>query len=281
MKVIKRINNNTVLCADSRGRDVVAFGKGIAFAAPKGSDELPLAAIERTFYNIDAHYLDLLETISSEVIDVAADVVETFAPALSYELGPNAVLALADHISFAIERQRKGMEIAMPLAYEVRQMYPVEYRAGLYALELVDQRLHVTLRNQEVAGMALCLINSALASDASNSMPADASSDDSIVDAATSIIERRYGIAVDRDGFSFARFATHMHYLLDRIHSRAEPLPGDPALYQSARENDELAAACTDEICALIATHYPAAISDEERLYILLHVNRIAGRRES
>ena len=32
MKVIKSINNNVSHCVDSKGREVVAFGKGIGFS---------------------------------------------------------------------------------------------------------------------------------------------------------------------------------------------------------------------------------------------------------
>lgn len=278
MKVIKRINNNTVLCLDSRNREVVAFGKGIAFAVPKGSDELPLAAIERTFYNVDEHYVALLEELRPEVLALAADIIETAAPSLSYELSPNATLALADHVSFALQRHRQGIVVHMPLSYDVAHMYPIEYQAGVRALRAIERDLQASLPHEEATGIALCLVNAALAP-AAGTAEAARSEDDTLIDAVTQMIERRYGTAVDRDGFEFARFATHMHYLLDRIHSGEEPFAGDAALYESARASDGQAAACADEICELLMKRFPCTISDNEKLYIILHVNRVAHRR--
>lgn len=34
MKVIKNINNNVSLCLDSKGNEIVAFGKGLGFIKP-------------------------------------------------------------------------------------------------------------------------------------------------------------------------------------------------------------------------------------------------------
>ena len=51
MQVIRRFNNNVVLCIDSNGREVVAFGKALGF------HEIPyelkdLNKIERSYYGI-------------------------------------------------------------------------------------------------------------------------------------------------------------------------------------------------------------------------------------
>lgn len=278
MKVLKRINNNTVLCLDSRGRQVVAFGKGIAFAASKDTNELPLSAIERTFYNIDEHYAALLGDIDSRVLAIAADVIEAMAPVLSYELSPNATLALADHIAFALQRHEQGIVVHMPLSYDVAHMHPLEYQAGVKTIDIVSQRLLIDLPREEAVGIAICLINAAIAPASSAGSPR-AAEDDKLIDAITSMIERRYGTAVDRNGFEFARFATHMRYLLNRIHAEEEPLPGETELYASAREHDEQAAACVDEICELLRSRFSCEISDNERLYLILHVNRVANRR--
>lgn len=278
MKVIKRINNNTVLCMDSRGRSVVAFGKGIAFAAPKGEDELPLSAIERTFYNIDEHYLALLDEIKPEVLSIAADVVEAAKPSLPYQLSPNATLALADHIAFALQRQRTGMVVRMPISYDVKQMYPIEHQAGVFALNLISHQLHIELPREEVTGIALCLVNAASGPTGTDAHAPKTVGDDTVIDNIIECVERRYQTKVDRDGFEFARFATHVHYLLDRIHSGAEGLPGESGLYESARSADSEASGCVDEICELLERAFSCTVSDDEKLYLILHVSRVAHR---
>lgn len=58
MKVIKNINNNVSVCQDSTGAQVVVFGKGIGFCKPPY--ELPMAKIQRTFYDIDPIYIQMI-----------------------------------------------------------------------------------------------------------------------------------------------------------------------------------------------------------------------------
>ena len=58
MKVIKNINNNVAICEDSAGNEVVAFSKGIGFKKPPY--EIDIKDIDRTFYHVNNHYLDLM-----------------------------------------------------------------------------------------------------------------------------------------------------------------------------------------------------------------------------
>ncbi len=41
------------------------------------------------------------------------------------ELSPNLVFILADHINFAIIREKNGMDISLPYSYELEYEYPL------------------------------------------------------------------------------------------------------------------------------------------------------------
>lgn len=279
MKVAKRINNNAVMCIDSKGRSVVAFGKGIAFAIDKETGDLPLAAIERTFYNVDEHYLALLEELTPSVLAVSADIIEAAVFELPYELSHNAVLALADHITFAIQRAKKGINIQMPLAYDVAQMYPVEYKIGEYAVHQISRKLTVDLPRNEAVGIAMALLNASLTPEDGDASAVQASRDNAVVDSITKIIEGEFDITVDREGFEYARFATHIHYLLGRIR-KGEPMNTEgPELYGVVRSQSERAAECLDRAVALIRDEFDEEITDSEKLYVLMHIMRISHPR--
>ena len=270
MRVAKRINNNAVMCVDSKGRSVVAFGKGISFSINKETGELPLSAIERTFYNVDEHYLALLEELSPEVLAVSADVIEAADLELPYELSHNAVLALADHITFAIQRERKGI---------VAQMYPVEYRVGEYAVGQISRKLGVDLPKGEVVGVALCLLNASLTPEDAATSAGQAATDNDVIERIARIVEDAYSISVDRDGFEFARFATHMHYLIGRIR-QGEPMYTDGSeLYGEVRAQSERGAACLDRVVELLGDTFGEDITDSEKLYVLMHILRISHPR--
>ena len=66
MQVIKKINNNFAICVDGEGNELIAFGKGIGF--PKVPYEIEdLSVINRTFYDIDQKYLELLNELPEKV----------------------------------------------------------------------------------------------------------------------------------------------------------------------------------------------------------------------
>lgn len=74
MKVVKNIHNNISLCIDSKGNEVVAFGKGIGFMKPPY--EVPIQKVERTFYNINPIYIDMLSQIPEEAINVSSQIID-------------------------------------------------------------------------------------------------------------------------------------------------------------------------------------------------------------
>ena len=74
MLAIRSINNNTVVCKDSIGQEIIAMGKGIGFG--KLPREIPLAQIERTFYEVDDRYQPLLQDIPAKVLEFTAEIVE-------------------------------------------------------------------------------------------------------------------------------------------------------------------------------------------------------------
>lgn len=99
MIVVKRINNNAVLCVDSAGHQVVALGRGLA-QATLGS-ELDLDLVDHTFYDVEPRYVELMRDLDLAYLEVSAQIIDMARGMLTYELSPNIEAALADHIQFA------------------------------------------------------------------------------------------------------------------------------------------------------------------------------------
>ena len=74
MKVLKSINNNVSQCLDSKGREVVVFGKGIGFY--KVNEDIPLNKINRTFYNIKDSDYGIIRNIPTSVINTAIYIID-------------------------------------------------------------------------------------------------------------------------------------------------------------------------------------------------------------
>lgn len=273
--IVKRINNNAVLCVDAKGHQVVALGRGLASA--RLSTELDLDLVDHTFYDVEPRYVDLLRDLSLEFLEVSAQIANVARGMLAYELSPNIEVALADHIQFAVQRMHEGIYIAAPLSYDLKQTYPLEYKIAEYALRLVRDELDEKLPRNEAAGIAMCIVNGAYSSAGTISSDA-AEARDRLLEEVTSIVEDGMGVTVDRDGFGFARFATHVQYLLNRVSSGEAIESENSGMYASVSQSNELAAACVEAIAALLKSEFPHELTEEEKLYLLLHINRICTR---
>lgn len=273
MKVIRPINNNAVLAVDGNGTEVVVLGRGLAHT-PRGG-EIDLDAIERTFYEVDQRYVDLLGDLPPEAIELATSLVDLAQTMLSYQLSPNAAFALADHIAFTVDRARKGLVMHFPLTYDVQQQYPVEFKIGEYAHKRIQEVFGVRIPRGESTGVALCLINNIF--EESSEGTASQKRAEQVFERVVSMVERDMGVTLERDSFRFARFATHVNYLLQRLNGGENLLDGniDPNTFLD--RIDPEVDACVIHVAGYLGRVYEKELTPEECFYLYLHVARIAG----
>lgn len=275
MRISKVIGNNAVMCIDSRGREMVALGNGIGYSGNEGG-ELDLSRVRRTFYGVDPRYLPLIDDIDPDVFELASHLVDAARAVLSYELSPNLAFALADHISFAISRMRNHLEVAMPLSMDVMHTYPVEYQLGKNALRLLHTDLGIVLPEREAAGIAMTLVNAAVTPNERSTGRSEES--ERMLDRVTALVERSMRVKVNRDSFDYTRFATHVRYLFDRVRSDEKIESENSSLYQSMRAEFPEVSSCADRISDLMRQIWGRALTEEERLYLILHINRVCSK---
>lgn len=275
MRAVRKINNNVVVCIDKKGRELIAMGKGVGFGqVPR---EISLKEIERTFYDVDAHYMDTMRDLPAEVVSFSANIIDIASNELPYELGPNAFLLLADHITFLIERQK--IHVPMPLSYDVQQMYPQEYRIAQYTLSRINKTFSVQCPPDEAVGIAINLLNARISDTASGKeSAAEAARFDNMLEDITEMIEGHFHIIVDRDSFNFSRYATHLQYLFKRIRSQSAIQSDNLTLYRGVREEFPTVSDCVDKVAAHLRRHWHCNLSEEERIYLMLHINRICTK---
>ena len=275
MRAIQRINNNAAICEDGAGHQLVALGRGIGFG--EMPHEIALEDIKRTFYGIDRKYLAFIDEVDPDVLEFAAQLADIVTQQLSYELSPNLPITLADHIQFALKRAREHLVVPMPLAEDVEQAHPVEYRLAQMAVKGMQKTFDVRIDRHEAAGVALSIVNAAVAPSQRRALAAKR--EDRLLEHVAEAVEREMGAAVDRDSFAFARFTTHIRYLIDRV-QKGEPIESENSgLYEVLAEQYPRSVACAQAIAAEIEAAYGEALTEEELVYLIMHINRIAPPR--
>lgn len=276
MLVVKKINNNVAVCEDGNHRQLIAFGVGIGFP-PTPYELTDLSKIERTFYNVDTSYIPLLSELSPDIIRFTARQLTDMQDELAYEMNSNLILTLADHLSFAIERVKRNIYVQFPTVYELEINYPAEINIGKKMVEAVKRELGVALPKGEVQGIAMHLINARDKALDEEQEDLEQSFDE-ILEETTKIIEEEMGVTVWRDTFNYARFATHVQYLLKRAFQQKHIDSENLVMYRSMQEEYPKISACVDKISDRYRDRWGIELEEEEKLYLILHVNRVCSK---
>lgn len=276
MLVTKKINNNVAVCTDGSGRELIAFGRGIGFPAMP-YELTDLTRIDRTFYNVSSQYIALLDDIPPEIIHFTARQMLLIQDRLPYETSSNLILTLADHLAFAVERSRKGVYVPMPSVYEMETNYPLEIDIGRQFVAAMEEELDLRLPKSEVQGVAMHFIN-ARTSGAGEDAAHLEERYETILEETTRIIEMEMGFQIRRETFNYARFATHVQYLLKRVYEEKHIDSDNIQMYESIRGEYESASQCVDKIGGYLERDWKIRLTEEEKLYLIMHVNRVCSQ---
>lgn len=270
MKLLKKINNNFVLALDSRGEQIIVEGKGIGFQKmPMELNDLSL--ITRTYYDTKEQDVSLINTVSEDILNVSADICQYAEMKIGDKLNPNLRFILADHLDFAIERMQKNLQIKMPIYYDIRLLYPKEMEIAEYAVWQIKRQMGIELPDTELTGIALNIINSELVTETVSE------SKDELIEKVAEFIEQSFSIRIDRKAFSFSRFVSHMEYLLRRAKEGQTVSDENMQLYKTVKSEIPEINRCVNGIAVLLKKQgYP--LNEEEKLYLMLHVNRLCDR---
>ncbi|STV95504.1 beta-glucoside bgl operon antiterminator [Klebsiella michiganensis] len=94
-------------------------------------------------------YLEALSAIPDEVIEMAAMIISRANLQLAGKVREQIFFTLADHLTFAIERSRKGIAIQNRLLPEVRRFYPQQFRVASEAVTIIRQQYGMNCRRRK------------------------------------------------------------------------------------------------------------------------------------
>ncbi len=273
MKLIKKINNNFALAEDSSGTQVIVEGRGIGF------NKMPctitdLSCISRAYYDYDEKYLSLVADIPQEVIDTSILIYKKLISRINCTVNDSLPFILADHINFSIERHKKGIVVQLPLYYDLQQMYPLEYEIAEYGLKVINKNLNVKLPHDEISGIMLNMINAEVDKDKIMQVKENDKRNAKV----TEIIEKELHITISKDSFNYSRFFTHMNYLYSRVRNNDMQKSENQKMYISMVTKYPDINICVEKISKYLNEEYSISLNDEEKLYLILHVNRMCSR---
>ena len=270
----KVINNNIISAYEKSGAEVIVMGRGIGFKKKQG-EVVPADQISKIFRiksrTLAEQFKELLANMPLERVRISDEIISHAKDHLKLKLNQSIYVTLTDHINFAIERVSQGIEPQNALLWEIKRFYPQEFQLGIYALELIQDRLGILLPEDEAGFIALHFVNAEYGTDIR-----DAVKFPDQMQAIVDIVERDLGMLLDESSLHYERFMTHIKFLIQRIYRKELLSSEDRELSLLMQRKYPREYQCSLKVAEYIMQATGSRLSEEEIMYLSVHIRRVS-----
>lgn len=272
MKIIKVINNNIVTSIKD-GNEVIVMGKGLGFNKTSG-DLIPDPKIDKIFSlsNEDGadRFKSLLKDVPMQELQASDEIISYARLSLGKKLSDSIYVSLTDHIHFAIERFKKGMDFGNALSWEVKHFYNHEYLIGKEGLNIIEKKSHVRLPDDEAVTIALHLVNAEMDNSMDHTLGMT-----KLIKEILGIIQYTFHVELSDTSLAYERLMTHLKFFIQRVLTD-QPLPdNDQKLFEMVKENYSAEYRCSLKIAKYVKKELNYELTNAELSYLTIHINRV------
>ena len=277
--IIKRIlTNNAVVIDDENQQEKIVCGKGIAFKKRPGM-EIDEMSINQTFIleggGEYSRFEQLLKDVPLEYLELSSEIINMAKLEFAKKFKDNVIITLSDHLYVAIKRCREGMTISNPLLWDIKNFYEIEYDIGLRALELIKNKFHIQLPNDEAGFIALHIVNVELDEDNMDHIFQVTK----VIQEIMTIVKYHFHAEFDTSNVYYYRFITHLKFFALRLLKDNQ--------FNEDEEN-ELLDVVKDKYCTsyesvlkikdFLEKKYNYTLQEDEIVYLTIHVHRVVHK---
>lgn len=273
-RVIKVLNNNGILVLDGeQKKEMILLGSGIGFGKRPG-EQFASASGARIYTLVtrrDQTAIKMVNGIDPVFLEATGKILEDARKTVG-EISQDIFLPMADHIALAARRAKENVQIPNPFTNEIRVIFPKEYEAALRGREVLREMTGCELSDDE-AGFIALHIHSGLCGE----KVSDALDGTRVINESIGMIEKTYGIHINRNSLGYTRIMSHLYYMVMRIREE-EVLKVDMNVYV---ENVFTKAwECAGEICAFMERALKKPVPAEEQGFLGIHIERVVHEKE-
>jgi beta-glucoside operon transcriptional antiterminator len=275
MIIEKIFNTNVVLAKNDSDEQVIVMGCGIAFQKGIG-DEIDQTLIDKIFSQdipkLTDHFKKLVKAIPEEYIDLAEEIIKDAKLELGKEFNDDLYFSLSDHIYFSIQRYREGLLITNRLLIEIKRLYKEEFKVASQAIQKINERCDVDLPEDEAAFIAIHFVNAQLNGDMQDTMAMT-----QVVQDLLTLIKNFMKIEFEEDSLTYYRLLTHLKFFAQRILDRDYVMQkSENMLFEIVKEKYKRSFECVERIAQYVNLTYGYRISDDDKLYLTIHIERVS-----
>ncbi|WP_449537943.1 BglG family transcription antiterminator [Ferdinandcohnia sp. Marseille-Q9671] len=277
-KVKKILNTSVVLVENEDKQEFILLGKGIGFGQKVGNI-IEEHKADQTFMPIEntkaKEFLGLLGSIQPVYIEITQKIVNEAEARLNTKLNSGIFFTLMDHLSFAVERCKKNINITNRVFWEIKSYYPDEFKVGMFAVELMNQEFNIELPKEEAANVAFHLINA----QGGGKETKDGMKHAKMIGSIVNLIRYSLNINMDKENIHYSRFITHVKFFVERFFED-KMLDQDDILFEQIANLYPDAMDGAFKVKEYIKQVYGKSIPNDEITYLAVHIHRLVSYNE-
>ena len=275
MRIGRILNNNVVIIKDENGEEQVVCGKGIAYKK-KAGDLLSEKLINKVFVLKDTaqkqHFQEIVSEIPVEYIQITTEIVEMLTQTLKRKLNEAIYISLRDHIYMAITRYLDGVVVKNSMLWDIKRFYEKEYQAAKKVWKMINQTFKVELPEDEIGFITLHIVNAEM----DNENLKQTMEVTKLMQEISNIVRYYFSVEFNTESVYYYRFITHLKFFAQRLLTDKEYEDDqDNELFNTIRQKYRISYKCVEKIAEFISRKYEKELSDEEKLYLTIHIERV------
>ncbi len=281
MRIFKILNNNVAVGMDENGQEKIVMGRGICYKKKPG-DAILEEEIDKTFFlsaaDISNKFQELIQDIPIEHMAVGEEIIAEAERRLDKKLNDTVYISLIDHVHTSIVRFLEGVTVKNVLLWDIRRFYKEEFKIGLWALELIQEKCKVMLPEDEAGFIALHLANAQMDQESMHNMYEITR----IIQEVVNLVKYYFKIDFHEDDVYYFRFITHLKFFAQRLVEQKVYTEDDiEDLWAVIRGKYPKSFDCVERITKFIESKYKYHLSKEEQLYLTIHIERVVSKNRN
>jgi transcriptional antiterminator len=274
--LIEKILNNNVLIAEHPSyEEVVVIGKGIGFNQKRG-DYIDTDTVEKLFVlkneKEQKSYIKLLPFIENDYLEVIISAIDLIKQRTQSILNEHIHVALTDHLMFALTRVVQGMEMSNPFLLETKALYRQEYEIAIEVVQLIKEKIGISLPVGEVGFIALH-IHSAI----TNKDLSDVNQHSQLVSRLVELVEVQFEIVIDKESIDYMRLVRHLHFAIDRV-INGENVQEPEKIASLLKEEYPVCYNLSWKLIKVMQQTLKKKVFDAEAVYLTMHLQRLQNK---
>lgn len=279
MIINKVLNNNVVIVFNENNEELIIMGKGIGYHKSKG-DLLENNNINKVFKivnkDISNKFQELLFHIPNDFVKICLEIIEYAQSKLSKKLNESIYISLSDHLYSAFLRMKEGISIKNNILWEIKRFYKTEFEIGMKSIEIIEIKTGVKLAEDEAGFIAFHLVNAQL--NKGTQLVYDVTK---MIHEILNSVKYHFNIKFNEESVFYYRFIMHLKFFAQRLFSNETYFgENDGELLAIIQEKYKSAFECVIKISKFIQKKYNYKLSDDEIIYLTIHISKLITKLE-